>query len=351
MRSIENQEQLDDLLEQAEIKTGISIAAEEMKEEVHESLRGQIDNKPAIRIIFRRMAIVAASSVAVFFTILYINDYPLYKKQMLARVESNIDMENVTEVSIVSGKIRKEIANGNEITNTKKGDILIGGVQAISTDDLVEDNISIVIPKGKRAFVQLCEGTKIWLNSGSKLLYPKDFGWRSRNIYIDGEMYIEVSRNEKKPFHVHTNLMTINVLGTKFSINTYKNEAVNHVVLTEGSIEVERGENTIQLTPGQGYFINGVTEQVKKADVYSYTCWKDGKMKLIDETFDVLIEKLSRYYGVKVEMDTALNSLRFDGNLNLGNSIEEVISILSLSHNFQFKKRDGVIEINVKQVK
>lgn len=355
MDTFENQEQkLGKILDRVKIETGISGLADELKEEIREDVNSRIERRVKTKVIyFRALAAVACVAIALFMGI-YLslnNNSASRKKQMLAQLEMVSTMDEMTEVSIVSGKIRKTVAANEEIINTEEGDVFIGEIQEIRADDLEEEYLTIVVPKGKRTSVLLCDHTKIWVNSGSRLVYPKKFKGKSRNVCLKGEIYIEVSRNEEMPFCVHAGRMDVNVLGTKFNVNAYEDEPVSYVVLAEGSVEVEKGKKKNRLTPGHGYFVSEDAEWMKKIDIYAYTCWKDGRMKLVDEPFDNLIRKLSRYYGVDIVADTTLNFMRFDGNLNLTDSVEEVISTLSLSRNLSYRKAGNVIEIRSHNMK
>lgn len=344
--SKQDAEKQNELLERIKIKFDVSDISSELKDEILMEVNRKIDGQIKRKFIFRRIATVAASVAAVFLigVFIWFNNQTDVSRQLLATIGSVIT-EDVEEVRIISGESEQRITENMVIKNTKEGDIVVGEEKKIQADEIKTEYVTVVVPKGRRTTIQFSDGTVAWINSGSKLTYPKEFEKKSRKVYLDGEMYIEVARDEKRPFLVHTEKLTVNVLGTKFNISAYNEENTKSVVLVEGSVEVKKDKQKDKLIPGQGYFDNAGSAQIKPVDTYLYTCWKDGRMKLQDEPFDALLRKLSRYYGVEIQSESQLNSLRFEGNLNLKESIDDILSTLSISKDFAFEKKEGVIEV------
>ena len=83
------------------------------------------------------------------------------------------------------------------------------------------------------------DGSKVWVNAGTRVIYPVEFEKDKREIYVDGEIYIEVARDENRPFYVRTKDMNVRVLGTKFNVTAYESEAIRSVVLAQGCVQVE----------------------------------------------------------------------------------------------------------------
>ena len=109
-----------------------------------------------------------------------------------------------------------------------------------------------MVPAGQRVELVLEDGTRVWLNSKSKLTYPTSFGKKEREVILDGEGYFEVTKNEKAPFIVKTHKYDIKVLGTTFNISAYQNKlSAFETSLLEGAVEVFSSNNTehVSLTP------------------------------------------------------------------------------------------------------
>jgi len=100
-------------------------------------------------------------------------------------------------------------------------------------------NVKVEAPAGSRTKMYLPDGTLVWLNAGSTLIYSQDFGKRNRNIEITGEGYFEVTRNQELPFNVKTEEMTVRVLGTKFNFRNYVDEDEATVTLVEGKVKLK----------------------------------------------------------------------------------------------------------------
>lgn len=205
--------------------------------------------------------------------------------------------------------------------------------------------ITLVVPKGKRSMIKFSDGSMAWINSGSKVIYPKNFSDETRDIVIDGEIYIDVAKVEGVPFFVHTKDLDIKVLGTQFNISAYSEETAKFVVLVNGSVEINYNNSKNKLSPNQAFFAESGHTSIKKVDTYKYICWKDGILQFEDEPFSALLRKLSRYYGIQIHSDPTLDNIKFEGNLNLNDSLEDVLQALTLSKQFTYKQENNVLYI------
>ena len=135
----------------------------------------------------------------------------------------------------------------------------------------------MLVPAGKRAKIELSDGTLVTVNSQSKVIYPRRFKGETRTIYAQGEVFLEVAHDKKHPFIVEANGFNLRVLGTKFNISNYEGEATN-IVLVEGSVEVtDKNEKKAQLVPSDLLNItNGNIAYQKQVDVTGYISWVDG---------------------------------------------------------------------------
>lgn len=112
----------------------------------------------------------------------------------------------------------------------------------------------LVVPYGKQTTLTLADGTRVWINAGSRLVYPVVFEKQKREIYVEGEIYMEVAHDAERPFSVHTGKMDVCVLGTKFYISSYGRDRTQEVVLLSGSVSVApagRSDRGIRIVPGQ----------------------------------------------------------------------------------------------------
>ena len=118
------------------------------------------------------------------------------------------------------------------------------------SQDIVYNKLSV--PKGGEYRIELEDGTKVWINSASRLRYPVVFSGDTREVYLEGEAYFEVRRDVERPFIVHSGEQKVTVLGTSFGISCYASEVNNYTTLVSGKVKVdfERGKQSFVLEPG-----------------------------------------------------------------------------------------------------
>ncbi|MDL2281503.1 FecR domain-containing protein [Parabacteroides sp. OttesenSCG-928-G06] len=184
----------------------------------------------------------------------------------------------------------------------------------------------LIIPRGKHSRLTLSDGTTMHINSGSRVIFPEVFKSKEREIFVDGEIYLEVKQNLKSPFIVCTNKMRVEVLGTSFNISAYEEESEQSVVLVSGAVVIRTNDNReTRLLPNQKMTYANQVHKVTPVDVNQYISWKDGYLICNDEVFPSLMRKLSRYYGKTIECDPALSTYSGQGKLELKEDFEEVM--------------------------
>ncbi|MGI6074013.1 MAG: FecR family protein [Fermentimonas sp.] len=211
----------------------------------------------------------------------------------------------------------------------------------------------LVVPKGKRSKLTLSDGTTLHVNSGSSVVYPNKFTSNVREIYVDGEVFLDVAHNNNQPFIVRTKDLAVRVLGTKFNVQSYEEDTQTSVVLSSGSVKVRANSSSqdVTLKPSQMYDYNGGSYSVKTVDVYRYISWMDGILFVNDEGLDILFNKLSRYYGVDIEYDEDLRSEICSGKVDLKDDLGEVLDGLTFSFPIGVEKIDDTYKITIKDRK
>lgn len=209
-----------------------------------------------------------------------------------------------------------------------------------------ESIIQVKVPYGKRSQIVFSDGTRAWVNSGTKLLYPATFRDKRREVFVDGEIFLEVHQDASRPFFVHTNRLEVKVTGTSFNVTAYSDDTFSSVVLTEGSVELtsDQGDKA-KLQPRHClHYENGIIT-VSDVDVSLYTGWKDGYLKLHKEPLKEIFKKLSRYYDVGIVYDERLGHIQYKGKLDLNESIEEILASIALTEHFTYRKTNREINI------
>ena len=161
----------------------------------------------------------------------------------------------------------------------------------------------IMVPNGKRADITFSDGTRIYINSGSKVIYPDIFEEQKREILVEGEVYLDVAKRKDCPFVVKTREFDIRVLGTSFNVCAYREDEAASVVLVRGSVEVTtENKSKVRLAPNQLVDIKGNKTQVRKVDVSEYISWKDNLLLLHQRPVGDVLRSLSGIMGVKFGM-------------------------------------------------
>lgn len=292
------------------------------------------------------LPIGSVAAVALLFIVSYFflqtNQHSSQKNELLSTLDS-ISL-NTSEVRIVSGDSYTYVNENDTIKQTNEGSLIVGKDE-ISTNDIKDQFLQLIVPNGKRATIKFSDGTFAWINSGSKLMYPKKFVGKTRDIYIDGEMYLDVSKDEQHPFVIHTNKFDVRVLGTQFNISAYNKDNSNSVVLVAGKVEVTCSGKKGILVPDQGFFLEDGKESIKAVDIYKYICWKEGVMVFDSEPLSSVVRKLSRYYNIEIHANEKYMSDVYKGKLDLKDSLEDVLKSISLSGSFVIRKENNIIYI------
>jgi ferric-dicitrate binding protein FerR (iron transport regulator) len=194
----------------------------------------------------------------------------------------------------------------------------------------------LVIPYGNQSRIVLSDNTIVWLNAGSRLVYPTLFKGKIREVLLFGEAYFEVAKNPDQPFIVKTSNLDIRVLGTKFNISTYAEDNVIQTVLKEGSVAVRRigagfFEKDIVLVPNQMALFDKTTgdTRIQEVDPNYYTLWTKGLISFDEIDLVRVIKKLERFYNISVKFsDPQKEMIRISGKLDLKRSRKEVMEYL-----------------------
>ncbi|MGL4292158.1 MAG: FecR family protein [Bacteroidales bacterium] len=219
--------------------------------------------------------------------------------------------------------------------------------EAVVGEDLIAGNVKpaqtaeqlwLVVPYGKRALLTLGDGSKVWVNAGSVVSYPTRFEGSKREIYLDGEIYIEVSPDKHKPFVIKTSEMEVCVLGTCFNLNSYKNEKEKSVVLVSGKVEVSsRNHKPVKLLPNQRFERNGDLAKVEQVKASDYITWKEGYLHLTQMDLAQILKKVSRYYNIRIDSDQPLH-YPCSGRLKLTENPDDVLEMISETAPVRFEK-------------
>lgn len=234
-----------------------------------------------------------------------------------------------------NNRVNVAFDNNDGVLKIKEQDSLADG----ATKEIGYNTVNV--PYGGTYTVELCDGTKVYLNSGTTLEFPSRFDGKVRSVILKGEAYFDVARNVSKPFVVEVDEMKVKVLGTSFNVKSYVDEPGVYTTLVEGSVAILRdGQPEKKIKPGeQAYYNKGVgTLSIAEVDVNEFTSWKDGVFYFKDIALEEILRIVSRWYDLEVfYMNQGAKSVIYSGKLPMYSSVEDVLRKFEISGDVRFE--------------
>jgi transmembrane sensor len=203
---------------------------------------------------------------------------------------------------------------------------------------------TVTAPFGAFTSLNLPDGTKVWLNAGSKISFPQQFDPKSRKVDLVGEAYFEVVSNEKQPFFVNTPEISVRATGTKFNVRSFPGDPTPQVALAEGKVsvtpvDVKQGKK-INLKPNQVliYKKDKSSLNITNENVYKCYAWKDGKLVFRNDPFEEVARRISIQYNVDIELNgQKIKQYRYRATFN-NETLDELLRLLKLSSPFSYRQ-------------
>ena len=199
---------------------------------------------------------------------------------------------------------------------------------------------TIIIPRGGEYQLILSDGSRVWLNSDTRLRYPVSFIGEKREVYLEGEAYFEVSHSDK-PFEVHGGGQCVRVLGTSFNVMAYGDESKVQTTLVSGSVRVvlDQSDKTVLLTPGHQAEMDKNSGKItmREVNVENYIGWKDKLFMFDEEDMVTIMNKLARWYDVDIIIETPeLKEKVFYGVIRKYENISTILDMLKKTQNIDY---------------
>ncbi len=235
---------------------------------------------------------------------------------------------------------------------------IAGMIYYLNVADYQIEEISVVQkivkenPKGQKLTTYLPDGSKVILNSQSRIEYGSTYNDTERLIELEGEAFFEVKRDSSKPFMVVAKGVTTTALGTSFNVNCVHEQNVE-VTLVSGKVSVyKRSDHSMILNPGYFAAVSHEGEiEVAKFDYLEKVGWKDGVLAFKDNTLSEIIVKLEDWYGVEfITIGKMEHEFHYTGTYK-NESLEEVLHGISFVHNFKFKIIGDTVKIYASEIK
>lgn len=302
-------------------------------------------SKPTIK-LWPRIVAVAAAIATIVFGVWFFNSGSGILTHNLVYANDIRPGKNTATLTLANGKV---------ITlDTNKSSVVV--TDSISTLTMLTASTP---PRGTYQVV-LPDGSKVWLNSDSKISFPSQFTGKERKISLYGEGYFEVYKNKAMPFIVESGGQRIEVLGTHFNVNAYE-EAIRTTLL-EGSVLV-RDLNSVSSLPDQGRYDDHsniilkpgeqsslmANQQIKvrRVDVDQIVDWKNGMIIFEHQNIEEIMKKISRWYGITVFYDKDVNTQStFSGKISRASNISAVLKSLESTGLLTFKIDRNIIYVS-----
>ncbi len=251
-------------------------------------------------------------------------------------------------VLIISDGESIELNTGESTLNYRKaGEIILNEDRVIKTNENI--NVSqLVMPYGSSSKIVLSDSSVVWLNAGSRLIYPSKFTGKNREVVLFGEAYFHIASDINKPFIVQTSALEIRALGTEFNVSAYPEDNIIQTVLKKGSVAIRRiddtkNENEILLSPNELASFDRTTKQSRIVVVNTdlYTLWTDGLLCFENRDLNRVIKSLERYYNINIQFENPLlGMVKISGKLDLKQNREEVFEYLTKVSSAKFDQID-----------
>ncbi len=361
----ENKEELERILDEF-LRESEAADGEGTPEDLYQKIRVEMENKKvygsqkkvrSMKKKGRAFWYGAAASAVLLAGLFYGLQEELFLPEPVAPTVKVVDPNAITlkqgdgNVSVVDENGERNIVDteGNIIGSQKGNQLNYKVVKDGVPRELVFNELTV--PYGKRFDLVLSDGTQIKLNAGTSIRYPVQFiKGNERKVYLRGEAYFDVAKDEQHPFVVNANEVNVQVLGTEFNVSFYPEDANINTVLVEGAVNLYEEKNldaVTVLTPGNMASWNRSEKEmsVKKVDISLHTAWKDGILLFKGTPFNSIRKKLERHFDISIEnqypfLEDQVYTATFQEE-----GIEEILNAFKEDTPFSYEMGNGGITI------
>lgn len=239
---------------------------------------------------------------------------------------------------------------GSHYTTIKEEKVLALGTLAQTVGN---SKLRIENPSRRVFSVLLDDSTQVWLNYMASLELDPNFHKGNRSVHVRGEVFFDVHKQyamgRKVPFLVHSSLQTIEVLGTKFNVNT-SNDLEENVLLSEGSIRLTHNQYGTQvlIKPGQQAFVQKDKSKIlliQSKNIEKANAWRKGLFYFDNEKFEDVVLEFEQWYGAEIAIEPAIANLPITGMISRYEDIREVLTIIKMTNNINYSEKKGKIYV------
>lgn len=205
----------------------------------------------------------------------------------------------------------------------------------------VELKNKIMVPPGQCVHVILSDGTKVWLNARTELIYPSSFTGQ-RKVELNGEAYFEVAKDVRHPFIIHTRKHDLHVLGTTFNVEAYADREEFSAALIEGAVEItnrHHSQPTVVLTPQLEFREKQGICRIDSIQDYDIYRWREGLICFDNMAFPELMKKMEKNYGFRILIrNKKMENYVCSGKFRMSDGIDFILRVLQRNARFTFSR-------------
>lgn len=328
----------------------------EAKDRIFQTIVGGSKTKMlgAVR-LWPRISVAVAAAVCIFGAGLFYYNFdinhgrsnpPVYKNEVIPGVSgATLTLSNGNKIRLSdtkNGEVAKEA--GVMITKSENGEVFY---EVKSNSDEVGKLNTLSTAKGETYKLRLPDGSYVWLNSGSSLTFSSTLVENGkRMVKLQGEGYFEVAKHKSHPFVVVTDRQNVEVLGTHFNVNSYRDEAIVATTLIEGSVSVTSGKLKRVIKPGEQAISNGSSISVNEVNVDNVLDWKGGDFNLDELDFRVAMRKIARWYNVDIVYEASVpQNMKSGGWISRTKTLSAVLKHIESSGQVHFRVEGRLVYV------
>lgn len=343
------QQQLADAVQRMITNAGNETWETNDKDRLWQEIAAELVPKP---FVYRYLFLKIAASVLVLLAAAAWLFWPR-SPHSLVRFAQQQHLDTASDTRLILGQQSAVVIKGQHSS------LVYGGrnitINADSTAVSSAPYNTLQVPYGRRARLQLEDGTVVQLNAGSRLVYPAAFARDKREVYLEGEAFFEVAPRANAPFFVYASHIETEVLGTSFNISAYPDDTRQSLVLASGSVRMHLpskhlfGNESRQLQPNEMATVNNGALVVNTVDVTPYIAWKDGRLLFYRTPLKEILKKLTRYYNVPLDLASTQPGLEtYSGDLDLEDDLNNVLDVICISNSLRYERHGKQIILKEK---
>jgi hypothetical protein len=348
-----HEQQLESLLEQYFVgdlqqDQPLAEASRAIRSQAWEGIQLHINKVAATKPLFNRWYIKTAAAAAI--VLATVGSFYFFNH----REDVILNHTIVADIQPGGNKATLKSSSGGVYNlSGSKGEIIVDSNNIHYEDGVILKNeaeneiITLSTPRGGQYKVTLSDGTKVWLNAASSIVYPTNFTADERKVELTGEAYFEVAHNANQPFIVATKNQKIKVLGTTFNVNAYNDDSKTVTTLLTGSVQLSKNNNSIlgKLTPGQQAVLNGGNVNIENVDATIFSAWKDGEFRFKASSLVDVLRQIERWYDVDIDYANVPSDIFIHASINRNRQLSTVLIALEKITDLKFQVKGRSIKL------